>query len=132
MTYSDEVSRDVYKKDVTIETVGSSTCCLSEKKASTFYRLDIVTIDSNIEKIVASTDFRQIKKVYNPFEIMDGMDERMFSEKVNPTSLHPPPPPHTHTHTYTHTHIHTYIPPPLRFLGLNVDFLKRRRNQKGF
>ena len=130
MTYSDEVSGDVYKKDVTIETVGSSNCCLSEKKASTFYRLDIVTIDSNIEKIVASTDFRQIKKrqrkkVYSPFEIMDGMDERMSSGKVNPSSLPPPLPP-THTHTYTH------IPPPLRFLGLNVDFLKRRRNQKGF
>ena len=92
MTYSDEVSGDVYKKDVTIETVGSSNCCLSEKKASTFYRLDIVTIDSNIEKIVASTDFRQIKKrqrkkVYSPFEIMDRMDERMSSGKVNPSSL---------------------------------------------
>ena len=96
MTYSDEVSGDVYKKDVTTETVGSSTCCLSKKKASTFYRLDIVTIDSNIEKIVDSTDFRQIKKrqgkkVYNPFEIMDGMDKRMSSGKVNPTSLPPPP-----------------------------------------
>ena len=96
MTYSDEVSGDAYKKDVTIETVGSSNCCLSEKKASTFYRLDIVTIDSNIEKIVDSTDFRQIKKrqgkkVYNPFEIMDGMDKRMSSGKVNPTSLPPPP-----------------------------------------
>ena len=109
MTYSDEVSGDVYKKDVTIETVGSSNCCLSEKKASTFYRLDIVTIDSNIEKIVASTDFRQIKKrqrkkVYSPFEIMDGMDERMSSGKVNPSSL---PPPHTHTHTHTYAHTHT-------------------------